>query len=284
MSFLDHIRACNAHDIGKFRPFLVDRRHVGWVRHDTAERLAGFADTFRVAEDAVSLHPRLDTPEARAQAVDAVCAALARGHGYPAMRGERYLVAPRWGDAPLLTVDRGVASVFGVRAWGVHVNGFVDGPDGLKLWIGHRAPDRPVCPGKLDNMIAGGQPYALSLTENLVKEAAEEAGVPRAIALCARPVGAISYCLEDEWGLKPDTMFTFDLEVPADFTPANADGEVARFELMDAAEAGRLVRDTDRFKYNVNLVITDFLIRHGLLDPEDEPDYVDIVNGLRQGW
>lgn len=283
MSFLDHIRACNAHDIGKFRPFLVERRHVGWVRHDTAGRLAAF-DEFRVADDAVSLHPRLDTPEARSAAVDAVCERLGRDFGYPAPRGERYLVAPRWGDAPLFTIDRGLVSVFGVRAWGVHVNGYVDGDDGLKLWIGHRAKDRPVCPGKLDNMIAGGQPYELGLTENLIKEAAEEAGVPRAVALMARPVGAISYCLEDEWGLKPDVMFCFDLEMPAGFVPANADGEVERFELMDAAEAGRLVRDSDRFKYNVNLVITDFLIRHGLLDPEDEPDYVEIVKGLRQGW
>lgn len=284
MSYLDHIRACNAHDIGKFRPFLVERRHVGWVRHDTAGRLTRFGEVFRVSDDAVTLHPRLGTPEARSAAVDDVCAALARDHGYPPQRGERYPVATRWGDAPLLTMDRGLVSVFGVRAWGIHVNGWVEGERGPRLWIGHRATDRAVCPGKLDNMVAGGQPVGLTLTENLVKEAAEEAGLPRDLAQTARPVGAVSYCLEDEWGLKPDAMFCFDLRLPPDVVPVNTDGEVARFELMEAAEAGRLVRDTECFKYNVNLVVTDFLIRHGLLTPEDEPDYVDIVRGLRQGW
>lgn len=43
------------------------------------------------------------------------------------------------------------------------------------------------------------------------------------------------------------------------------------------------MRDTDDFKFNVNLVIIDFLIRHGLLRPDDEPDYVAIVHGLRRG-
>lgn len=284
MSFLDHIARCNAHDITKFCPFLVERRHVGWIRGDTAARFGAFPQVFVVTEDAVSLHPRLADPEERSEMVDAVCVALAHDHGYPALRGERYLVAPLWGDAPLMTIDRAYASVFGVRAYGVHVNGFVDTPDGLKLWIGHRAKDKPVAPGKLDNMIAGGQPYELGLYENLIKEAAEEADVPRALALTARAAGAISYCLEDDWGLKPEVMFCFDLDLPADFTPRNTDGEVDRFELMDVVAVAKRVRDTDDFKYNVNLVITDFLVRHGILTPEDEPDYVEIVKGLRQGW
>lgn len=275
MPYLDHIRACNAHDIAKFRPFLVEGRAVGWVRHDMAEKLAG-ADAFDIDGQAVRLRA---APEHRADAVDAACRAL----GLPPPRGERYGVAESWGAVPLLTIDRAHVSVFGVRSYGIHVNGFVDGPDGLKLWIATRAADRAIAPGKLDNLVAGGQPFGLTLFENLIKEAAEEAGIPRAIAATAHPVGAVSYCLEDEWGLKPDVMFCYDLEVPAYFTPRNTDGEVTRFDLMDVVEVAKIVRDTDRFKYNVNLVILDFLIRRGLLSPEDEPDYVEIVRGLRQG-
>ncbi|MGE5547135.1 MAG: DUF4743 domain-containing protein [Solirubrobacterales bacterium] len=284
MAYLDHIRACNAHDIDKFRPLLVERRHVGWVRHDTAARLGAFPQVFRVDDEAVSLHPALQTPDERSEAVDAVCIALAEDCGYPAMRGERYLVAPRWGEAPLMTIDRGLVSVFGIRAYGIHVNGLVRRPDGLALWIGHRAKDKAVAPGKLDNMIAGGQPAHLSLMDNLVKEAAEEADLPRDLALTARPVGAVSYCMEDEWGLKPDVMFCFDLEVPIEFAPRNTDGEVTHFELMAVGDIATKIRDTDEVKFNVNLVILDFLVRHGILTPEDEPDYVDIVRGLRQGW
>ena len=40
------------------------------------------------------------------------------------------------------------------------------------------------------------------------------------------------------------------------------------------------VRDTDDFKFNCALVVIDFLIRHGLLTPDDEPDYLRLVSGL----
>ena len=97
-------------------------------------------------------------------------------------------------------------------------------------------------------------------------------------------MGAIGYCVEDEWGLKPDVMFCFDLKVPEGFTPRNTDGEISSFTLMPVAEVAARLRDTDDFKFNVTLVVIDFLIRHGLIDPDHDPDYVDIVRGLRQGW
>ncbi|MGE5515545.1 MAG: DUF4743 domain-containing protein [Bacteroidota bacterium] len=282
MAFLDHIVACNSHDICKFRPFVVADQAVGWVRHDRAKLLAKHADVFVVGDDAVSLHPRLDTPAARTEAVEHACTALAASDGLPRLRGERYTVARRWGDPAVMEVDRGVVSLFGVRAYGIHVNGIIrDGGD-MRLWIAKRAVDKAVAPGKLDNMIAGGQPAGLSLKQNLVKEAAEEADLAEAVALTAHPVGAISYCHEDAWGLKPDIMFCYDLEVPAGFVPRNTDGEIENFRPMDLDEVAARVRDSDDFKFNVNLVLMDFLIRHGRLCPDTEPDYLEIVRGLRQ--
>jgi len=43
------------------------------------------------------------------------------------------------------------------------------------------------------------------------------------------------------------------------------------------------VRSGSDFKFNVNLVIIDFLIRHGYLSPDLEPDYLGLVSGLRRG-
>ncbi|MBI3444483.1 MAG: DUF4743 domain-containing protein [Magnetospirillum sp.] len=284
MAFLDHIRACNRHDLGKFRPFSVEGKWIGWVRHDVAQRLAAYPEAFRVSIEGVGLHPALDNPESRSAAIDAVASELSREMGTPRLRGERYRVVARFGDTPLMSVDRGVVSLFGIRAFGVHVNGFVRRADGLHLWIGKRAADKSVAPNKLDNMVAGGQPSDLSLLENLIKEAAEEADIPRELAEMARPVGVVSYCLEDDWGLKPDVMFCYDLEVPEGFAPRNTDGELQGFTLMPVAEVARLVRETDEFKFNVNLVLIDFLIRHGLISPDAEPDYVDLVSSLRKGW
>jgi hypothetical protein len=41
------------------------------------------------------------------------------------------------------------------------------------------------------------------------------------------------------------------------------------------------VRDTTDFKYNCNLVLIDFFVRHGLLAADDR-DFFAIVAGLRQ--
>lgn len=282
MAFLDHIVACNTHDIRKFRPLEVAGAPVGWVRHDVAKLLGEHADVFVVAEDKVTLHGRLDTAAKRTEAVEQACQSLAQSHGTPRLRGERYAVARRWGAAPVMEVDRGVVSLLGVRAYGVHVNGIIRDGGTERLWIAKRAVDKAVAPGKLDNMIAGGQPACLSLRDNLLKEAAEEADIPETMARTARPVGAISYCHEDAWGMKPDSMFVYDLEVPADFVPRNTDGEIECFRRMELDEVAARVRDSDDFKFNVNLVLMDFLVRHGILCPDSEPDYLEIVRGLRR--
>ncbi|HYN77840.1 MAG TPA: DUF4743 domain-containing protein, partial [Lamprocystis sp. (in: g-proteobacteria)] len=75
-------------------------------------------------------------------------------------------------------------------------------------------------------------------------------------------------------------MYCYDLELPATFVPRCTDGEVESFSLLPAAEVARLVQDTDEFKLNCNLVVIDFLVRHGLIAP-DHPDYLPIIQGLR---
>ncbi|MCU7809626.1 MAG: DUF4743 domain-containing protein, partial [Candidatus Thiodiazotropha sp. (ex Notomyrtea botanica)] len=105
--------------------------------------------------------------------------------------------------------------------------------------------------------------------------------VPANIAANAVSVGALTYCKETRVGLKPDTLYCYDLELTDDFQPRNTDGEVAEFMLLPVEEVLRLVRDTDEFKLNCNLVLIDFFIRHGILDPET-PDYLDLVQGLHE--
>src|SRR3546814_7304667 len=83
-------------------------------------------------------------------------------------------------------MERGAVPLFGVPAFGVHVNGYVATADGPRLWVGRRAKHKMVAPGKLDHLVAGGQPYGLGLMENVVKEAQEEASIPADLAARAR--------------------------------------------------------------------------------------------------
>ena len=282
MAFLDHITECNKFNLTKFGRFIVEGLPMGWVRRDLMDRLRAFPDVFVLADNMVAMHPDLRTADQRSQAFHMAAQTMVKEWGLMPLTNELYPVAAGWGQAPLMLMDRTMVVVFGVPSHGVHVNGIVRKPDGVHLWIGTRSAGKAVAPGKLDNMIAGGQPHNLSLMDNLVKEAAEEADVPEALARTARPVGLITYMREDAWGLRPDVMFCYDLEVPADFVPRNTDGEIDRFTLMPVAEVAARVRDTLDFKLNVNLVIMDFMVRHGVLSPDTEPSYVKIVQGLRR--
>ena len=277
---LDHLLRCNNRDLSRFRPFLAGSQRIGWVRDDFVEHLKPFGDTFEYAEDSVSIASRLATLEARTAAMSQVVRKLVQRRVFAKFRNENYAVVTEWGAPPLLLLDRSAVAPFGVRAFGVHVNGYTRRGGKMLLWIGRRALDKAVEPGKLDNMVAGGQPAGLSLTENLVKEAGEEAGIPRALALRAVHAGAISYCMEGERGVKPDTMFVYDLDVPEDFMPENTDGEIDDFRLMELDEVVERVRTSYDFKFNVSLVLIDFLIRVGHITPDNEPDYLALISSL----
>lgn len=279
MGFIDHIAACNNHDLTKFAPFLsTTGDRIGWIKKDHLELLSIYRDALRVKDDQVVLKDMARATEH----MDFVCRDLHKKGHLKNWREERYKVCQRFTDLALFEIERAATSFFGIRAFGVHLNGFVQNEDGIKLWVGKRAVDRPICPGMYDNMVAGGQPAGLGLMENLVKECAEEANVPEQLARQAKPVGTISYMMETDGGIKPDVMFCYDLELPESFTPVNTDGETESFDLWHIDQVADHIREGGNFKFNCNLVIIDFLIRHGVIDPDGEADYQALVSGLRR--
>jgi 8-oxo-dGTP pyrophosphatase MutT (NUDIX family) len=280
MSFGDHIVACNNYDPGRVVPLFAGNERVGLLRRDNAAALRRFPDVFAVADDRVSLVARGDVA-AVSRAVDAVVDALVAEKRVPKWRNETFDVAPRWSAPAVFRLDRGAVPFFGTRAYGVHLNGYLWERGTLHLWVGRRSPDKRVAPDKLDNLVAGGIGNGHGLEETLLKEGEEEASIPRSLTSRALPAGAVSYRMESELGVRDDVLFVFDLEMPADFVPNNQDGEIAHFELMPAAAVLDRVRTSDDFKFNVNLVILDFALRHGILRPDD-PEYLDVATGLHR--
>lgn len=280
MSYLDHIHACNRWDPSQFVPFRVDGERVGLIRRDFLPCLKDCPQVLAWSEMGVDwVHPATGLEERSLilhQVLEGLHARGLIGH----IHGERYPVAGQDRLRPRLLIDRSAATYFGIRAYGQHLNGFVRDGEGYKLWVARRAANRRVFPNHLDHLAAGGLPWGLDLTANIRKECREEAGIPESLSRQAIPVGAISYCVNGKHGLKPDVMYCYDLEVPADFQPVNTDGEVASFELWPIERVMETVRTTVEFKLNCNLVIIDFCIRHGLIGP-DEPDYLALVRGLR---
>ncbi|XP_030279447.1 thiamine pyrophosphokinase 2 isoform X2 [Sparus aurata] len=199
-------------------------------------------------------------------------------------KGERkkYSVMPKFSDPPLMWIERAATCLFGVKQYGVHLNGYTVSSSGeVSMWLARRSPTKQTYPGLLDNVAAGGLSAGFSIKQTLVKECQEEACIPAAIAEKACPVTTVSYTYEDEEGVYAETQFVFDLELPLDFKPIIGDKEVQEFYLLSMDKVKDLLA-TEDFKPNCAMVVLDFLIRHSFIEPDTVPCYQEFVAGLHQ--
>jgi 8-oxo-dGTP pyrophosphatase MutT (NUDIX family) len=253
---LSHIAVCHSALLpGARLPFHSGTYHIGYLLPDFAAHLAAQTPAITITGNRVTL-----APEALPNLND-----IARAAGLH-IRAEDFDIRET-ADGPVLGVlDRGALPSFGVIGIGVHVNGLVRRSDGWHLWVGKRAADKKLDPGKLDHLVAGGVPSGLSPLETLIKEGAEEASLPESLTAKARLTGRFAYNMEREEGLRRDVIFAYDLELPESFTPVPADGEVEHFELWLLSRVFQAVSETDDFKFNVNLILIDLFLRFGLIE------------------
>jgi len=281
--FWRHIAACNniAAPVN-YEPFLIAGAQVGWIRRELLRALTFLPGIFHFDARGVSLASSLRSVVSRSDGLARAAARLAEQGLIPRLRRELYDVVAKEGGPVLATLDRGAVPAFGVRSFGVHVNGIVRRADGVHLWVGRRAADKALDPGKLDHIVAGGKPAGMTIEETLVKEAEEEAAIPPELAGTARRAGTVSYVMERPEGLRCDIVSVFDLDLPEGFAPRNTDGEVERFELWPLERVFAAVRDSDAFKFNVNLVLIDLFIREGLIGAHNEPRLAVLKASLQQ--
>jgi thiamine pyrophosphokinase len=242
-------------------PFRLGEEQVGWVPEAGADILLAQHFGCTLAEGSITLPWAEDLP--------ALARTLANGGAF-AWRGEAFDVCAEFDGKVLATVDRGALPWFGIRAEGVHVNGIVHRAHGIHLWVARRAANRLLDPGKLDHVFAGGISAGMDAEGTLIKEAAEEAGFTRDIVDRAVYAGSLRYSTLRPEGLRRDRIHCYDLVLPEGVTPTASDGEVAEFELWHIDQVIQTLRDSDRFKFNVALVLIDFVLRWHLLPDTEE--------------
>ncbi|EKG13501.1 hypothetical protein MPH_09369 [Macrophomina phaseolina MS6] len=269
---------------------------LGFVLPAVAEVLRGLA-AWTLSDDDHSLVLTSGSTEAERTAIIAQTTAAMRETGHfqvlAGWRNELYPVYGRDG-ALLFKIERAASPLFGVVSYGVHMTAYVqtggeDGAGGYRFWVPRRARTKQTYGGLLDNTVAGGLAAGEKPSEALVREAQEEASLPAELVRTrARAVGNVSYFLvRDERAggetglLQPESQYVYDLELPEDVVPRPNDDEVESFALLSTEEV-RVALRRGEFKPNCALVMLDFFVRHGILTPENEPDYLEIVSRLHR--
>lgn len=208
-------------------------------------------------------------------------------------RNEKYSI---WVDkSPYILMERAMSGIFGIITYGVHINGYVheNENDSIKFWIPRRSATKQTWPLMLDNIVAGGIGYPHGIFDTVLKESIEEANLSEEIIRDnIRPAGVLSYFhyngdykknrfnCESEF-IVGEVEFVYDMKLNKDIIPLPNDGEVDSFNLLSLEETITAI-ERDQFKPNCALVMTDFLIRHGYITPENEPFYLEIVNKMHR--
>ena len=265
---------------------------LGYVLPSVAAVFDGLESwTVDATERTLTLTAGTDT-ESRTTIVAATTAAMRALDHFTILRGWRDELYPVYGPGRevLFSLERSAASLLGIAQYGAHMTAFVKDGDNYKIWVPRRSATKQTYPGMLDNSVAGGLAAGEEPGECIVREAGEEASLDEEmVRRRVRPAGTVSYLqirsakAGGETGLlEPEVQYVFDLDLTGeDVTPAPSDGEAEDFRLMEVEEIRAAMRE-GQFKPNCALVLLDFFVRHGLLTPDNEPDYVEIVSRLQR--
>jgi len=277
----------------KFVDLLVNGSHVGHVRPDFADALLehgkldnGYALFKNVNEACVRFDSenRYASAEEKTRVVADVFEKMRKLSLIPGWRNEMFPVVSDTGEV-CMNVERASASLLGIKAFGVHVNGYVckSNSDKVLLWVGTRSKNKQTFPSMLDHLSAGGLPAGMPPTICAIKELAEEAGVPEEYSeKHVKSVSCVSYRMFYKECVKRDVLFCYDLELQESFVPKPVDGEVESFELIPIEKVCEIIAfERGRFKPNCVLVIIDFAIRKGVVT-SDMPGFLELVKALRR--
>lgn len=211
-------------------------------------------------------------------------------HIFQVLNGWRDELYPIYGPNRelILSMERSASALFGVVTYGVHMTAYVETEEGMKIWTPRRSETKQTYPGMMDNTVAGGLSTGEEPFGCLIRECEEEASLPEHIARQAKACGTLTYLhVRDtraggETSLcQPECQYIYDLKLPADVIPKPGDDEAIDFRLLSVDEVREAMAD-GKFKPNCALLLVEFLVRHGLLTPEEEPDYIDIVSRLHR--
>lgn len=279
MNFSDVVRPYKSADLTGFVRVFVADQAVGWTKKDFAALLHDFDDTWQLRDNCLHLNPALTDYDSRTAAIDKTFMDLsAKGHiptlpDYSALGGIDWFPIYRGQDIDRLAiVKRFYAPYLGIHFKTVMVHGFYND----RYWAAKRGKIVEGAPGMMDIMVAGAVRHDQTLEEAVLDEGHAEAGVAPECLAKIRPVQELELFYHTDSGfLMNETFYIYEYDTKGEFVPhTNLPLEVEGFQEYSFQDIMIAVQHGGIFKGQINLVLVDFLMRHGLLT-SDHADYAE---------
>lgn len=278
MSFIDNIIPFKIAQLDGFVKVLVQDQQVGWTPLTFANQISALNDTWSLTDRGLEMNDRLKTFDERTQAADECFLALSEKGVLPHMPDYASMGGIDWvsvcahdnPDEPLFILKRFYHPCLGIRINAVMLNGY----KGDQYWVAIRSMNVEG-PGKLDVISAGMVRHGETIAEGLQHEAEEEAGLSEDDIKDVKKVGILHLPTIGYAGFFSDERFhIFDIELLNKEPVVMLPYEVSGFKLLSMNDVISKIETGESFKAHINVVVTDFLVRHGYLN--DHPEFAAI--------
>jgi 8-oxo-dGTP pyrophosphatase MutT (NUDIX family) len=192
------------------------------------------------------------------------------------IRNEDMLVPSIVCNKALCKIDRALTNYLGTKSDGIHINAYVEKNGEKYLWISRRSKNI-LDPLQYDNLVAGGVSHGFSIFDTVLKEAEEEAGIPRELAIKSLYKNNFSYIIKRYFGIRNDAVYIFDLQLPENFIPIKQDEEIEDIHLLPLKDVYNLIKNGKDFKFNSMIVTAYFLLENSNLLSSEDKNYINLI-------
>ena len=221
-----------------FLPWFCGPQKLGYLSAARARLLAHHLEHTRLHTDRLDWNASHWEINTRSEALQRVLLTLRDAGHLPGWRNEIFSFFAADSDRPLLQAERAGFYFLGMRSDAVHVNGVT--ADG-RMWIARRSASKTEDPGLFDNLCAGGLGADETPMQAVTRELYEEAGLRLRAAHNLRYAGSVNVGRVREGGWHEERLRVYNLLLAAGEQPANQDGEVQDFQLLEATQIARLI-------------------------------------------
>lgn len=195
----------------------------------------------------------------------------------------------------VLSIESAGTALFGVTIYSVHLTAYLC-MGGDNVWDEHEVevwtPTRSeyeTFPLQYDNTVCAALYTGEEPWDKVVEQTVEDDYFPREyVEQYVQAVGTVTYfdVKDEQMGeaalIQPECVYVYDLRMTPGAAQPDPERLVNRMMIPNSIAGLKNELRKGAFKDDCALVFIDFIIRHGFLNPRDEPEYIEIVSRLHR--